>query len=774
MTAGLLTGEEPSKRLLDQTQVDLSAGHYAAAIKEGSEAAALFRKAGDRTNEGLAMTRVGLAQLYSGNYIVALNSFTQALDIARAVHDGEGEITRMNNIGTVFYFQGRYGDALARYQEALTRLEAFPGEKWNASRRQLTVANIAILYQTLGQFERALDLYSGLLQSPQALPPREEAQLLSNVGSLRRRLGDPRKALDTYRAAQALYRKAAHRDGEIAVLNNIGIVQAMDLKDFDAAAVTFTDALRLATESDDRPRAVHARLYRGETLYRRGSLAESAIDFQMAADEATALGEREETWKALYGLARIADRNGETAKSDQWLNRAVELIEDLRTGLAVSSLRSDFLADKRDVYDLLIEHANGTVDMFRWMERSRARNLQDRIRPATLPELNAVARGLSPDTALLEYWLGNSSAAVLWISAAETGVRRWRFSRDDADAIAALPVALANPQRQDWREAIGGAAHRLLEEIPPLKQAGIRHLVIIPDGVLARLPFEALPLDGSTLLVERFSVSYLPAASLVNVAPKDREIRWPWQRTLEAFADPSPGTGDGGVELAASRAWPRLPAAAYEVSGIGRILGGRTSVHVGAEARKEFLDRTPRAPVLHFATHAFADTQNPDRSYILLAPASPTQRFDYLFLKEVNGLSLQGVELATVSACETDAGKFVRGEGVESFGRAFLAAGARSVVTSLWDVNDRLTSEMMLRFYSELTAGKSKAEALRAAKLEFLRRPATPHPAYWAAFVLNGDGVSRIPYVVAWTWLLLPLLLLAGAALLLRTRARKA
>lgn len=93
---------------------------------------------------------------------------------------------------------------------------------------------------------------------------------------LRRRLGDPLKALDAYHAAQALYRRAAHRDGEISVLNNIGIVQAMDLRDFPAAIATFSNALRLASESRDRPLMIHARLYRGEALYRSGRLDDSA------------------------------------------------------------------------------------------------------------------------------------------------------------------------------------------------------------------------------------------------------------------------------------------------------------------------------------------------------------------------------------------------------------------------------------------------------------------------------------------------------------------
>lgn len=764
---GIAAGQDVPATLLKQAQNDLSAGHYASVIATGTAAANQFQKAGNRHEQARALTAVGLAQLYSGDYGRALDTFNNAVDISRQIHDVEGEITRLSNIGTVFYFQGRYADAMERYQESMRLVEASPNEKWTASRRQFVIANIAILYQTLGQFDRALGLYSELLHSQAALPPREEAQLLSNVGALRRRLGDPRKALDTYRAAQALYKQSMHRDGEIAVLNNIGILQAMDLNDFSGAASTFSEALRMAQDAGDRPLTVHARLYRGEAYFREGRKQESEADFQAASEEAGKLGEMEESWKAQYGLARIAAENGALARSNQLLKRAVQLIESLRASLGGASLRSDFLADKRDVYDLLIEQTTDVGEVFRLMEQSRARSLQDRI--AARPNLDAFARGLAPGTAVLEYWIGPASAAVLWISNSGRGMRRYPLSAAARDAIGALPATLADPQREDWRDKARVVSQELLVDLPPLREAGIRELLIIPDGPLERVPFEALPVDATSLLIERFAVSYSPSAGLLTAAlGKPRGVRWPWQRSFEAFADPSPGKGVQGVDFASTQAWQRLPAAAREVNGIARILGGAAAVYIGPDARKEFLDRSVPAPVLHFATHAYADAQDSSRSYILMAPSSRMQRFDYLFLKEVYALRLSGVDLATVSACQTDIGKMVRGEGAENFSRAFLAAGARSVVTSLWNVGDRSTAEMMLRFYSNLASGATKGDALRAAKLEFLRSPLASHPAYWAAFVLNGEAGSRLAYLVGWPWIALVALVLVSGAVMVR------
>src|SRR5205814_5127033 len=101
---------------------------------------------------------------------------------------------------------------------------------------------------------------------------------------------------------------------------------------------------------------------------------------------------------------------------------------------------------------------------------------------------------------------------------------------------------------------------------------------------------------------------------------------------------------------------------------------------------------------------------------------------------------LSGVDLATLSACDTEQGEAVEGEGVVGFGRAFLGAGARSTVSTLWRVGDQSTAAFMTRFYSRLSKRQSAASALRDTKLAFYRSGSnTAHPWHWAAFILNGD-----------------------------------
>ncbi|HEY3742994.1 MAG TPA: tetratricopeptide repeat protein, partial [Bryobacteraceae bacterium] len=205
--AMLLAAKESPETLLEQARADLDAGRFAHAIENAEACAIDFRAASDNRHLAAALRVIGLARLYSGSYDLAVPSLTEALALSRQLHDFGSEIARLNDLGMASYDQGRYRDALDRYEEAQARVRQVPNDKWSPWARQITTANIAILYQTLGQYDRALSLYSGLLTSSDALEPAEHAQLLSNVGALRRRLGDPVKALETYRKAQALYRR---------------------------------------------------------------------------------------------------------------------------------------------------------------------------------------------------------------------------------------------------------------------------------------------------------------------------------------------------------------------------------------------------------------------------------------------------------------------------------------------------------------------------------------------------------------------------------------
>jgi CHAT domain-containing protein len=747
--------ETRARAFVAASEAALGKGDYDGALANAREAFTIHEQLGAHAEAAWDLNTIGLANQYLTRYPAALNAFEKALALDRAAGKPDDEIARLNNIGNLRFLQGQYSDALTFYQDAQRVLDVRATPAGRPRLRRITLSNLAALNQRLGADERALDLY-GQLSADAAMQPSEEAQLLVNQGALTRRLGDPVKALALYRSAQQLFARAAHRDGEIGAWRNIGIVYALDLGDSTRALDAFETALRLARESANERGRVQALLYRGEVLRRLDRQAEALDDLQHAFDAALATGLVEEQWKALYGVGQLKDAAGDRAAARTALERAVAIIESVRSDLRTLALRSEFLADKRDVYDALIwlraaERPAPTADLFQLMEQSRARAWRDRLQAGSAPPaIGAVQAALDGDTLLVEYSVGSRGITLVWATHDASGTASRASRAEDARAIQQLTDAVQH-DNSDWRTASAAVGDLLLGALPPLDR--VRHLQVVPDASLQLVPFEALTIPASSdLVIERVGISYLPSAAYLlrssRAAP--RRWVWPWQRALVAFGDPAPAA----AYPLEGRPLAPLPFARQEVERVAREFGGRADLHTGAGARKSLVTdgRLRAVPLVLFSTHAITDVRDPDRSRILLAPAAPDAPADYLFLREVADLDLTGVGVVALSACSTEVGKVIRGEGMEGFSRALLAAGAAASLTTLWDIADRQAAEFMTQFSYALGRGEPAADALRAAKLRFLRSgPGLSHPYDWAGYVLTGDGRNPLPYVMSWT-----------------------
>jgi tetratricopeptide (TPR) repeat protein len=754
-------GDQPdlARALTAAGKVSVSLGDYRAAIQEASEAIQVRRELKDEVNIGEDYNTAGLAHQYLGDYSAALDNYKEALRIGLAHADSEGVIIRLNNIGNVAYFLGRYSDSLLSYQDALQRVNATAAEPWNPRRRQLTLANLATLYQRLGREQSALGLYQQLARGPAALPPDERAQLLLNQGVLYRRMGDPVRALELYRDSQVLFATVKHTDGEIGALRNIGIARALDMADLPGALDAFTAALQLARTSANARGVVQANLYLGEARRRMHRLPEAARDCRAALEGAQAAGLVEEQSKSLYALGRIAEEEEQPERAAEHYIAAIAIIESVRSGVRQASLRSEFLADRSDAYDALIalrlrQSPPPLEDLLKWIERGRARTLRDSLAPGGTTadvSIHAIQSRLPADTVLVNYWVGSASSAALWITASDAGVVRHALPAETLRESISQLDSLIQAGGGEWTGLARSLGREVLMAVP------IRsYVIVVPDGPLSMLPFEVLGVPGSEdLLIEESAVIYAPSAQIA-AHPNRPRGRWlfPWHTQLVAYGDPPVSPVD---TLAEAEQWRALPASAQEVRAIAGLLPGRAELHLGADARKRYLldRRIEGVSLLHLSSHAVVDAENPDRSRILLAADSPGRAFDYLFLEEVYHLDLKGVDLVTAPACDMARGKLVRGEGVEAFSRAFLAAGASATITSLWRVADQPTADFMKQFYYFLSRGDSKADALRAAKLRFLHSGSNlAGPRYWAAFVLNGDRGKPSARAIRWSTLL--------------------
>jgi CHAT domain-containing protein len=271
------------------------------------------------------------------------------------------------------------------------------------------------------------------------------------------------------------------------------------------------------------------------------------------------------------------------------------------------------------------------------------------------------------------------------------------------------------------------------------------------------VPFDLLSAHDGTegLLIERYDISTTPtAALLLRPKPMQKRIRWPWSRQMVGFGDPLVRGDESNGAGAINRDTLQLRAAEYELRDVAKELRGNGKLYVRERDQKSiFLNgEANAAPILHVSTHAFADMDNPENSRLLFSSDTEGPAGDSLYLREMYGLNLSRVQLATFSACDTARGRVIRGEGAQAFSRALLSSGAGAALTSLWRVDDRLTAEFMRQFYYfGMRRGTSKAEALRLAKMKFLRSGSElSRPSVWAAFVLSGDGLSPLPSVVSW------------------------
>ena len=286
-----------------------------------------------------------------------------------------------------------------------------------------------------------------------------------------------------------------------------------------------------------------------------------------------------------------------------------------------------------------------------------------------------------------------------------------------------------------------------LDRIPP----DTRRLIIIPDGFLLALPFEALVLpdelgllrSGATVssagrfLVERFEVVYAPSASCLATAVGRISRIWvkDWLGLACSKNFPVPM-----LTLGSSAKLPSLPWVSEEIKSIAAHYrpDRRLMLLNGSSGEKAFKEtRLDEFRIIHLATHGILDDINWRRSALLLEADDWADEDGLLQPREIASLRLNA-DLVVLSACRSATGSYETGEGLKGLALAFFTTGARSVLASLWTVSDRSTPAFMKYFYLHLREGRGKGRALQLAKADMLRSGYS-HPFYWAGYILLGD-----------------------------------
>ncbi len=323
-----------------------------------------------------------------------------------------------------------------------------------------------------------------------------------------------------------------------------------------------------------------------------------------------------------------------------------------------------------------------------------------------------------------------------------------------------------------YNQEISLLSKEILE--PIAEKIANKRLIIVPDGKLTLLPFATLihPITKQPL-IHNNEIVYQPSATFLSFLTKLKNKNNPPQKDLLVFADPvfsdddvrlnikpknevySPGIMSLNLRdfnlMDENGRISRLFASQGEAESITKIVGTtQTSIISGFEANRERVLNSDLSnyKILHFATHGLVDVKRPEISSIVLSQfdIDGNKNEGFIRLQDIYALNLN-TDLVVLSSCESGVGKEIRGEGLLSINNAFLQAGAKSVLSSAWRVDDQATAELMKLFYQELVDKKlPPSEALRQAQIKLSENPQYSSPFYWAAFTVHGE--FRNPVII--------------------------
>ena len=728
----------------------------------------------DRAGESQVLNNLGVVHDALGDKQAALDAYTASLELKRALKDRKGEAVTLANIGLLQSFLGDQRRALATLQEALAIKQAERDEASVAT----TLSDIGQLLAGMNRPEEARRTFDQALAMARSLSLRNvEASTLNRLGRLNAAAGTLSVARRQHGEALAIYRALGDPKGEAYSLQDLGEVAQAE-GDEGAARAQLEEALALRRAMTNPSGQARTLASLAELAEKRGALevALALIEESLALTESLRAGVASQDYRTSFlassrgryelelrillalhdasptpELAGRAFRATERARARALVEAVAEagLTAELPPDLAAREERMESamarlqreVRDEKDEARKKALLAQLTAQEDAWTdlraETRRRRSATAALRDPQPAGVEEVRRILAPGEALLSYWLGRDTAAAFVLTRERLSVVRLAIDEETRELLEVLPGLVAGDARR-WQGLVDRVAGRVVSPCLPFLAQSPR-LVLVPDGALSRLPFEALRLDGHALLARR-TVSYAPSATLLALL---RSFAGAPAPDILVLADPVPPPPAAlAPYLEEGLTLPRLRWSAAEARAVSRFGGPGTRHLAGREASERTVKETDlsRYGVLHFATHGLVSLRAPLRSALLLSSDGNAGRHDGLLsVREILRLRLAS-PLVVLSACGTARGRLIAGEGVQGLAQAFLQAGARAVVATLWEVSDRRTAALMTSFYAALASGANAADALRTAKLELLAGDPEQGARFAFPYVLIGDG----------------------------------
>lgn len=732
------------------------------------------------------LMNIGSTYRIMGNNALALQYYQRSLQLIEPYNDKRRTASVLNNIGEIHQSQGNYSQALDYSQKALAMVEEV-GHKADIPLYEQQIGSIHMARRdyalALAHFEKSLSLNESLGQRATTVI------VLQNIGNVHQLEGRNDRALEYYQRSLRLAEEL--KEPSLIAAAHVGLSTIYLAQGKSESALASAElALALATKMQraDVLWASHNLIGQAQRVLGRLDLARRSFDAAIEDIEkmrSTLAGGEQESHRFLedklapyYSMIEllIASNNFAEALSYAERAKARTLLDVLSSGRVNVTKAMTKEEDEREraLHAQIVTLNSQLFQIDRKPDDARSTVLKAKLEKARLeyeafqanlytahPELK-VQRGQSrvftiadagailPDnrTAILEYVVTEKNT-YLFVIARVAG----------KTAVTVYPLGLRSDEvgkaTENFREQVATrdltfetSARRLYDQLvkPAEKQLrGINKLIIVPDGQLWDLPFQALRRDEDYVL-DDFVVSYAPSLSVLReMKIKGSKVHAKTPEVLLALGNPDLNVNEvAQLSLLRAEDFGPIQSSETEVNTLGQLYGRHHSkILVGKLAtEEEAKGEAEKYRLLHFATHAVLDDRNPMYSRIMLS--RDEQREDgMLEAWELMKMNLTA-EMVVLSACQTARGRVGAGEGMIGMSWALFVAGSPTVVVSQWKVDSDRTSELMIDFHRNLVHGTArrsamtKAEALRLAALK-LRRSRYSHPFYWAGFVLIGN-----------------------------------
>jgi CHAT domain-containing protein len=722
------------------------AGDFTQALDDWDRALSAYQAGKDSTGQAQALLGKGMANMALGRYPRATADLRQALELAEQTGDELLTLRARAALGGALALTDETAEAQALLERALAtaRAEGHPALAATAG------MDLAKLLAGEGKSDRAIAICRDALDDARAAGnPGLEAKTSVNLARALIDSGRGEEGWVAVTEADPKVRALApsHDRGFLLVsvgglYNDVaGLVPDKAAQATTRARRAFEEAAVTARDIGDISTLSYALGYQGELLERQGDFSEALALTQEAELHARQAQAPEILYRWKWQEARLLQAQGDTEGAAAAYRSAIANLERIRQDLATSqrrgviSFRKEYGAVYLEYADLLLRQAAVTGDASdaqeyllgarEAVEMLKSAEIEDYFQDDCVTALKAKTRGvdrLAADTAAI-YPIVLEDRLEILVSLPD-GIKRY------VTPVGAKTVnAEVNELRQLLEKRTTSQYLRPARQIydwvlrpaqQDLREAGIRTLVIVPDGPLRTIPLAALH-DGKQFVIERYAVSTTPGLTLTDPRPIPREKV---QVLVAGLTD-------------AVQGFPPLPAVDEELYVISDLYDGQLLENKDFTIANVDAELTSGRPysIVHMASHG--QFENDVRKTFVLTDDSKLTMDKLEGYMGVTAYRDRPVELLTLSACQTAVGDDRAALGLAGVA---IKAGARSAMATLWSVNDKASSILVTEFYRELRDPTiSKAEALRQAQLTLMQDKRYGHPVYWSPYLLIGN-----------------------------------